>query len=57
MDEKIKALMYDPHITMHLLPLPKGVAKQSDASSSLADTGEQDPPLRNPKRKKRLRLH
>ena len=45
MDQKMKALMFDPRVTMHLLPLPKGVAKSQDASSSAADKGDQDPPL------------
>ena len=51
----MRALMFDPRIRMHLLPLPKGVAKQSYASSSLADKGEQGPPLRNPKPKKKAK--
>ena len=43
MDQKMKAFMFDPRITMHLLPLPKGVAKQHEPTSSTADKAEQDP--------------
>ncbi len=51
MNEKLKTLIYDPRITMHLLPLPKGQSRPIDTSTV------EDPPVRrpapNPKKKVR----
>ena len=54
MNEKLKALMYDPRITQHLLPLPKGQAKVSDVASAGSDTA-QDPLRKTPKPKKKAK--
>ena len=54
MDEKMKALMFDPRVTMHLLPLPKGVAKGQDSAGSVADKDDPDPKP-NPKPKKKAK--
>ena len=52
MDQKMKSLMYDPRVTLHLLPLPKGVAKSQDTGGSTADKNDADPKP-NPKPKKK----
>ena len=54
MYEKLKKLIYDPRITMHLLPLPKGQSRVADTTTN------DDPPVRrpNPNPKKKIkRLH
>ncbi len=55
MDQKMKALMFDPRVAMHLLPLPKGSAKSSDASATSIDRTDPGLPLRNPKPKKKAK--
>ena len=54
MDQKMKSLMYDPRVTLHLLPLPKGVAKSQDTGGSTADKNDADPKP-NPKPKKKAK--
>ena len=54
MDKKMKALMFDPRVTMHLLPLPKSVVKSQDTSGSGADKNDADPKP-NPKLKKKAK--
>eukprot|EP00434_Breviolum_minutum_P036682 symbB.v1.2.032515.t1/scaffold3913.1/size48432/3 len=54
MDEKLKALVYDPRITQHLLPLPKGQSRAADAASSSGDK-EDDPVRKVPKPKKKAK--
>ena len=51
MNEKLKKLIYDPGITMHLLPLPKGQSRVADT------TANDDPPVRrpNPNPKKKIK--
>ena len=53
-DEKLKALVYDPRITQHLLPLPKGQSRAADAASSSGDK-EEDPIRKVPKPKKKAK--
>ena len=50
-NEKLKKLIYDPRITMHLLPLPKGQSRVADATTN------DDPPVRrpNPNPKKKIK--
>ena len=50
----LKSLMYDPRVTLHLLPLPKGVAKSQDTGGSTADKNDADPKP-NPKPKKKAK--
>ena len=51
MNEKLKKLSYDPRITMHLLPLPKGQSRVADSTTN------DDPPTRrpNPNPKKKIK--
>ena len=54
MNEKMKALMYDPRIIQHLLPLPKGQAKINEVASASSDT-VLDPWRKPPKPKKKAK--
>lgn len=54
MNEKLKALVYHPRITQHLLPLPKGQSRAVDVASSSGDKDE-DPVRKVPKPKKKAK--
>lgn len=54
MDDKLKTLMFDPRITQHLLPLPKGQSKVVEVASSSADKAD-DPVRKGPKPKKKAK--
>lgn len=54
MNEKLKALMFDPRITQHLLPLPKGQVKGSEAAASSVEVSD-EPVRKGPKPKKKAK--